>query len=144
MRQWLDTAHVKAWWPDAERHAALMLQDMDNPQIDMRLVALNDHPFAYIHDHDARSFGLVEYADLPTGARVVATFVGDRAFMGQGHSAAYIDARTRALRVNYPMIAVGPSTTDTQAISVYAQARFLKRRIAPTGSGRLVQVMTRI
>ena len=144
MRRWLDRAHVKAWWPDAEKQAALMLQDMDNPQIDMQVVGLNDHPFAYVHDHDARSFGMAQYADLPVGARVMATFVGDDAFMGQGHSAGYIDARVRDLRIHFPMIAVGPNTTDTRAISIYAQAGFMKRRLAPTRDGRLVQVMTHL
>lgn len=144
MRQWLGTSHVQVWWPDAEKQAQLMLQDMDNREIDMMVVGLNDHPFAYIHDHDARTFGFTQFSDLPMGTRVLATFVGDATFLGQGHSAGYIDARVRDLRRNYPMVAVGPNTTDTRAISIFAQAGFKKRRLAPTRDGRLVQVMTHI
>ena len=115
MRRWLDTAHVKAWWPDADKQIALMQQDMDNAEIRMWVVSLIDHPFAYIHDHDSRAFGMPQYADLPQGTRVMATFVGDRDFMGQGHSVGYIDARVRDLRRTYPLVAVGPNPTDTRA-----------------------------
>ena len=144
MRGWLDRAHVKAWWPDAENQIALMQQDMNNPDIDMRVVNLIDQAFAYIHDHDARTFGMPQYADLPPGARVLATFVGDTNFMGQGHSAGYIDAYVRDLRIHYPMIAVAPNTTDTRAIGVFGQAGFRKRRLASTRDGKLVQVMTHL
>jgi aminoglycoside 6'-N-acetyltransferase len=144
MRRWLQAAHVKVWWPDADKQIALMEKDMDNAAIDMRVVSLINHPFAYIHDHDARAFPLPQYADLPHGARVMATFVGDNDFMGQGHSVGYIDAHVRNLRVKYPMVAVGAGTTDTRTISIYRQAGFNNRRLATTGEGRLVQVMTHL
>lgn len=144
MRRWLASAHVRAWWPDADKQIALMQQDMDNSQIDMCVVSLIDRPFAYLHDHDAQTFGMPQYADLPRGTRVLSTFVGDTDFLGQGHSAGYIDARVRDLRIKYPMVAVGPNTTDTRTISIYTQAGFKKRRLAGTRDGRLVQVMTHL
>ncbi|MCK0095509.1 acetyltransferase [Yoonia sp. F2084L] len=144
MRRWLDTAHVKVWWPDADKQLALMQQDMNKSSIDMWVVSLINQPFAYIHDHDARAFDMPQYADLPQGTRVMATFVGDTNFMGQGHSAGYIDARVRDMRLRYPMVAVGPNTTDTRAISIYRQAGFMNRRLASTRDGRLVQVMTHL
>jgi len=144
MRRWLDTAHVKVWWPDAEKQIALMETMMNDPEINMQVVSLIDHPFAYIHDHDAHASGLAQYADLPHGSRVMATFVGEHEFMGQGHSVGYIEAHTRALCVNHPMVAVGPGTTDTRTISIYRQAGFINRRLASTNEGRLVQVMTHL
>lgn len=144
MQRWLQTSHVKVWWPNAEKQIALMQQDMNNSDINMLVVSLINRPFAYIHDHDARSFGMPQYADLPPGTRVIATFVGDTDFMGQGHSAGYIDARLRDLRLRYPMVAVGPNTTDTRTIGIYAQAGFHKRRLASTRDGKLVQVMTHL
>jgi aminoglycoside 6'-N-acetyltransferase len=144
MRRWLETAHVKVWWPDAEKQVALMQQDMNNSLIDMWVVGLINQPFAYVHDHDATAFGMPQYADLPRGTRVLSTFVGDKNFMGQGHSAGYLQARVRDLRMKHPMVAVGPNTTDTRAISIYTQAGFRKRRLAPTREDRLVQVMTHL
>ncbi len=144
MRRWLNTAHVKVWWPDADRQIAQIEKDMNDPQVNVQLVSLIDHPFAYLHDHDARAFDLPQYADLPHGARVMATFVGDNDFLGQGHSVGYIEAHTRNLRVKFPMVAVGPGTTDTRTISIYRQAGFMNRRLATTREGRLVQVMTHL
>ncbi|MDX8348165.1 MULTISPECIES: GNAT family N-acetyltransferase [unclassified Cognatiyoonia] len=144
MQRWLQASQVRVWWPNVDKQIALMQQDMENPEINMLVVSLINHPFAYIHDHDARSFGMPQYADLPPGTRVIATFVGDTDFMGQGHSAGYIDARLRDLRLRYPMVAVGPNTTDTRAIGIYSQAGFHKRRLASTRDGKLVQVMTHL
>lgn len=144
MRRWLDTAHVKVWWPDADKQIALIQRDMHKSVIDMSVVSLIDHAFAFIQDHDARAFNMLQYADLPPGTRVMSTFVGDTDFMGQGHSAGYIEARVRDLRLKYPMVAVGPNTTDTRTISTYRQAGFINRRLASTSDGRLVQVMTHL
>jgi len=70
--------------------------------------------------------------------------VGENEFMGQGHSVGYIDAHVRSLRIRHPMVAAGPGTTDTRAISVYRKAGFMNRRLATTREGRVVQVMTHI
>lgn len=142
MARWVQAPHVRAWLPDPDKQVALMKQDMENPKITMQVVSLGARPFAYIHDHDARTFGMPQYADLPMGSRVISTFVGDNEFMGQGHSTGYIEARLRALRMNSPLVAVGPNTTDTRTIGIYANAGFRKRRLASTSDGRLVQVMT--
>lgn len=142
MARWLQASHVRVWLPDADKQIALMKQDMDNPNINMQVVCLIAHPFAYIHDHDARTFGMPQYADLPMGSRVLSTFVGDSDFMGQGHSTGYVDAHIRSLRMKHPLVAVGPNTTDTRAIGVFALAGFRKRRLASTRDGKLVQVMT--
>ncbi len=144
MRRWLETAHVKVWWPNAEQQVALMKQDMNDPEIDMWVVNLIDHPFAYMHDHSSQSFGMPEFADLPYGSRVISTFVGDHDFMGQGHATGYVEARVRELRRQYPMVAVSVDTTDTRSIGVFRQAGFLPRRLASTREGRLVQVLTHL
>ncbi|WP_373636692.1 GNAT family N-acetyltransferase [Yoonia sp. BS5-3] len=142
MARWVQSPHVRTWLPEADKQVALMKQDMDNPNIDMQVVSLSAHAFAYIHDHDATTFGMPQYADLPRGARVISTFVGDSSFMASGHSTGYIEARIRVLRLKFPLIAVAPNTTDTRTISIYNQAGFHKRRLASTRDGKLVQVMT--
>ena len=76
------------------------------------------------------------------GARVIATFVGDHDFMGQGHATGYVEARVRDLRKRFPLVATGVDTTDTRSIGIFTQAGFMRRRLATTRDGRLVQVMT--
>jgi aminoglycoside 6'-N-acetyltransferase len=144
IRQWLASSHVRAWWPDVERQTTFMLDNLDTAAINMNIVNLINHPFAFIQDFDARAFGQMQFADLPPGARVIETFVGDPGFTGQGHAPAYIDARVRDLRLHYPMVAVAPDARDTYAISMFTKAGFRKRRLCPTGEGTLVEVMTKL
>ncbi|WP_375253915.1 GNAT family N-acetyltransferase [Yoonia sp.] len=144
MERWLDSAHVRGWWPDAERQVNMMLEDIDNPAINMLVVCLIDHPFGYMHDYDAHAYRQPQFADLPTGTRVLSTFVGDPGFTGQGHAPAYIEARTRDLRLRHPLVAVGPDAKDSFAISTYGKAGFRRRRLCPSRSGRLVHVMTKL
>jgi len=142
LRQWLEMPHVKVWWGDAGRQVALIEQDMKNAAINMQMVELVGHPFAFIQDHDAHAYMMPEFADLPPGTRVMRSFVGDPQFLGQGHAAGYIDAFLKDTRLHYPLIAVSVDTTDTRTTGIYAQAGFHKRRLAPTRDGKLVQVMT--
>ena len=144
VRRWLDAPHVKAWWPDAERHIAMMLDDLNSPGVDMNIVSLIDHPFAFVVDYNANAYGQPQYADLPPGARAMDSFVGDSAFMGQGHASGYLSARVRDLRMKHSMIAVAPNTKDIHAINIYNQAGFKKRRLANARDGSLVQVMTHL
>ena len=140
--RWLSQAHVRMFWPDSVKQLMMMEQDLNNSQMDMRLVTLNGRAFAYIHDHDARAFAMPQFADLPARARVIATFVGDSDFAGQDHAVAYLTARLRDWRQKFPMAAVGPQSGDIRAITTYTKAGFHKRRLAPTKDGKLVQVMT--
>ena len=142
MQRWLRQAHVKVWWPDAEGQMEHIQRDLGRADIDMWLVSLIDRPFAYVHDHEVNTFDMPQYADLPSNSRVMATFVGDDKFLGQGHSPGYIQAHARWLRNKCSLVAAGPNTTDTRAIATYRKARFQNRRLASTRDGRLVQVMT--
>lgn len=140
--QWLQTPQVKVWWGDADKQIALIEQDMTNETIQMNMVELVNQPFAYIHDHDARAFQMPQFADLPTGSRVIGTFLGNPDYLGQGHAAGYIETYSKALRRDYPLVALSANTTDSRSLGIYRQAGFHKRRMAGTRDGNLVQVMT--
>lgn len=144
LRRWLNVAHVKAWWPDLEKQIAQIVEDLDTPHTDMRVVELSHIPFAFISDFDAAASKKPEFADLPKGTRGLATFVGHSDFFGSGHSSEYIQARVRSLRQNSALVAVAPNTTDTRTIAIYRDAGFHPRRMATTADGKLVQVMTHL
>ena len=144
MERWLSSAHVREWWPDTQYQMDIVQQDMDNPAVNMLLVCLIDHPFAYLHDHDAHAFRELQFGDLPGETRVLGTFVGDPDFNGQGLAPSYIDARTRDLRIRYPLVAVGPDAKDSFTIATYTKAGFMRRRLCPSRSGRLIHVMTKL
>lgn len=142
IRKWLMMPHVRAWLPDTEMELELMKHDMEDDLIDMRKVCLRERPFAYIHDHDAETFGMPQYADLPRGSRVITTFVGEAEFMGPGHSVGYLKDRLAELRRSCPLVAVGPRSHDQRLIATFTQAGFQRRRLATSRTGKHIQVMT--
>ncbi|MCG3267807.1 GNAT family N-acetyltransferase [Yoonia sp. I 8.24] len=144
LRRWFNTAHVKAWWPDADRQIARITDNMKNPNISMHIVGLSHIPFAFVSDFETGTSGRPEFTDMPVGTRAMETFVGNADFLGPGHATGYIEAWVRALRRKHTLVAVGPNTTDTRAIAIYRQAGFHNRRLAPTRDGKLVQVMTHL
>lgn len=140
-RHWLDQPHLAGWWGDSGTEARLVEEDMGGDVVDMRIVELRGVPFAYIQDYNAHAFDAPQFADQPEDARAIDTFLGDPAFLGQGHGAGYIAARVQALRRRYPVILTDPDPGNTRAIAAYARAGFRKVKIVPCEDGDPVQVM---
>ena len=143
VRGWLKQPHVAAWWGNAKTELALFDRDLDGGATDMRIVELNGHPFAYVQDYDAHDPEMPHYADLPREARGLDTFLGDPAYLGQGHGTRYLAQRARQLlEAGAPMVAVDPSPRNTRAIAAYGRAGFRPRTVAADAAGVPVQVMT--
>ena len=97
MRRWLAQPHVRAWWGDPDTEIALIDEDIDTGPTDMRLVAWGGTPFAYVQDYPVHHWPLPHFADCPAGTRGMDTFLGEPAWLGQGHGAAYLRQRARQL-----------------------------------------------
>ena len=52
IRRWLETPHVVQWWGDPDEQYALVSGDLDHPDMDQFIVALDDRPFGYIQCYD--------------------------------------------------------------------------------------------
>lgn len=141
-RHWLDQPHMGGWWGDSGTETRLVEEDMAGDQVDMRIVELRGTPFAYVQDYNAHAFDAPQYADLDAEARAVDTFLGDPAFLGQGHGAGFIGQRIRQLRRDYPLVCVDPDPENTRAIAAYRAAGFRALRICPCEDGDPVLVMT--
>ena len=139
---WLSNPHIEGWWGEGGTEARLVEEDMGTDVVDMRIVELDGAPFAYIQDYDAHAFGAPQYADLDPQARAIDTFLGDPAFLGQGHGAGYIGQRIRALRRRYPLVCTDPDPRNLRAIAAYRAAGFRPHRVRPGEDGDPVQVMT--
>lgn len=140
-KHWLDQPHLGGWWGDSATEAGLIEDDMGKGIVDMRLACHDGVPFAYIQDYNAHAFGAPQYADQPRDARAIDTFLGDPAYLGQGHGAGYIAARIRDLRRSYPVTVTDPDPANTRAIAAYLRAGFRRHRITPCKDGDPVQVM---
>lgn len=140
-KHWLDEPHIAGWWGPGETEARLVEEDMGEDKVDMRIAMQDDKPFAYIQDYNAHAFDAPQYADQPQDARAIDTFLGDPAFLGQGHGAGYIAARIRELRQKFPVILTDPDPMNDRAIAAYERAGFKRHRITPCEDGDPVVVM---
>ena len=141
IRQWLSEPHIGGWWGEPDKEIALMDEDLENGPTDMRIVTLEGAPFAYVQDYPAHHWDMPQYADLPEGTRAVDTFLGDPAFLGQGHASGYLRQRATELRATYPCIAVDPDPNNTRAVATYAKAGFKGTEVRPCEDGDPVLVM---
>lgn len=139
--RWLAQPHIADWWGDGETEWAMMEADLTNPVISMSVVEVDGMPFAYLQDYDAHFWPMPQYSDAPQGTRALDTFLGDPAFLGQGHGSGYIAARLADLRATAPLIVTDPDPENTRAVAAYAKAGFRRHRITPCEDGDLVQVM---
>jgi aminoglycoside 6'-N-acetyltransferase len=145
---WLEQPHLGGWWADGATEWALLEPEIEANLVhenltDMRIVELNGHPFAYIQDYDVHAYTMPQCADLPTKSRAMDSFLGDPAYLGQGHGSGFIHARaTQLLAEGAPLIAVDPDPANTRAIAAYARAGFRPLYIRDSEDGSPVQVMT--
>ena len=140
-KDWLGQPHLNGWWGDSGTEARLVEEDMGGDVVDMRIVELGSTPFAYIQDYNAHAFDAPQYAGQPDDARAIDTFLGDPAFLGQGHGSGYIAARLSELRRSYPTVLADPDPKNTRAIAAYGRAGFRKVQVCPCEDGDPVQVM---
>ena len=145
---WLEQPHMGGWWADAATEWALLEPEIESNLAhenltDMRVVELAGHPFAYIQDYDVRAYDMPQCADLPAKSRAIDSFLGDPAFLGQGHGSGFIRARAQQLLAGgAPLIAVDPDPANSRAIAAYARAGFRPHAIRVGEAGGPVQVMT--
>ncbi|MEM1232695.1 MAG: GNAT family N-acetyltransferase [Pseudomonadota bacterium] len=140
-KAWLDEPHIEGWWGDSGTEARLVEEDMKGDKVDMRLACHDGTPFAYIQDYNAHAFDAPQYEGQAAEARAIDTFLGDPAYLGQGHGAGYIAARLSELRRHYPAVLTDPDPKNTRAIAAYARAGFRPLDIRPCEDGDPVQVM---
>ncbi|MEZ5754071.1 MAG: GNAT family N-acetyltransferase [Paracoccaceae bacterium] len=142
MRGWLAQPHVRAWWGDPEEEIALIDSDLEQGPTDMRLVALEGQPFAYVQDYPAHHWPMPHYADFPDGTRAVDTFLGDPGFLGQGHAARYLRQRCGDLLAQgATAIVIDPSPDNERAVRAYRRAGFTPRGLATNEEGKPALVM---
>lgn len=147
LREWLGHPHMGGWWADADTELALLAPELDaapgQSATDMRIVAYHGSPFAYLQDYEVHAYDMPQFADLPQGTRGMDTFLGDPAYLGQGHAGRYLAQRARALiDAGAPLVAVDPEPANSRAIAAYTRAGFVPLALRDGEDGTPVQVMT--
>ena len=139
---WLAEPHVARWWGSPPSEVALLKEELASGKVDMRIVHA-DAPFAYVQDYRLDAFDAPFAADLPEGARGLDMFLGDPAYLGQGHAAAFLRQRAQALIADgAPCVAVDPDPANERARKAYARAGFRDRGLTQDLEGQPVWLMT--
>jgi len=145
--QWLANPHIGGWWQDGDAEWALIEQDWAEgaTHTTMHVVQADGADFAYVQSYNAHAYNMPQYSDRPKTAQAMDSFLGDPAFLAQGHGSGFIQARaTQLIKDGAPVALVDPDVLNTHAIGSYERAGFipLEERISETGDPVLVMEFT--
>jgi aminoglycoside 6'-N-acetyltransferase len=132
---WLQAPEVVRWWGDPDEQYALVSGDLDHPDMDQFMVALDGQPFAYIQCYRLstwnQGFGL-----QPLQARGIDQFIGEPALVGCGHGSKFIRHFVDGLLgKGTPRVVTDPDPDNVRAIRAYENAGFLRDRLVQSPDG---------
>jgi aminoglycoside 6'-N-acetyltransferase len=144
LRRWLGAQEVVRWWGDPDVQAALLEEDLNEPNMRMWIVSCNGRPFAYAQDYEVHAWPQAHLAHLPSGSRALDTFIGETDMLGAGHGAVYLRVLAqRLLGEGAPMVAMDPAAQNLRARRAYARAGFGNASEVDTPEGPAVLMIFR-
>jgi aminoglycoside 6'-N-acetyltransferase len=142
LERWLRTTEVVRWWGEPQEQAALLREDLNDPRMVMRIVALAGRPFAYAQDYDVHVWPQSHFAGLPPGARSIDSFIGEPDMIGKGHGSNYLKLLAHQLRADgASVVAIDPAVENLRARRAYATAGFRGETVVETGEGPAVLML---
>jgi aminoglycoside 6'-N-acetyltransferase len=135
IQRWLETPEVVRWWGDPDEHYALVSDDLDHPDMDQFIVALDERPFGYIQCYPLstwnQSFGI-----QPAATRGIDQFIGEPDMIGRGHGSSFIRQFVDELLASgVPRVVTDPDPGNGRAVRAYVKAGFQSERVVDTPDG---------
>jgi aminoglycoside 6'-N-acetyltransferase len=135
IQRWLETPEVVRWWGHPDEQYALVSDDLDHPDMDQFIVALDEHPFGYIQCYPLstwnQSFGI-----QPAATRGIDQFIGEPDMIGRGHGSSFIrQFIDELLASGVPRVVTDPDPGNGRAVRAYAKAGFQSERVVDTPDG---------
>jgi aminoglycoside 6'-N-acetyltransferase len=135
IQRWLETPEVVRWWGDPDEQYALVSDDLDHPDMDQFIVALDERPFGYIQCYPLstwnQSFGI-----QPAATRGIDQFIGEPDMIGRGHGSSFIRQFVDGLLASgIPRVVTDPDPGNGRAVRAYAKAGFQSERVVDTPDG---------
>src|SRR5262249_22210447 len=122
IRRWLQTPEVMRWWGDPDEQYELISGDLDHPDIDQFIVALDARPFAYLQCYRLSTWNQ-GFGDHPPDTRGIDQFIGEPDLLARGHGSKFIrqfvDERFRA---RTPRVVTDPDPENARAVRAYEKA----------------------
>ena len=135
IRRWLETPEVVHWWGEPDEQFALVSGDLDHPDMDQFVVAMEDRPFGYIQCY-ALSAWNQDFGPQPGATRGIDQFIGEPEMIGRGHGSAFIRQFVENLLMSgVPRIVTDPDPENIRAVRAYARAGFQSDRAIETPDG---------
>jgi aminoglycoside 6'-N-acetyltransferase len=136
IRSWLETPEVMRRWGAPDEQYALLSGDLDHPDMDQFIVALDDCPFGYIQCY-ALSTWNQGFGSHPPGTRGIDQFIGISDMMGRGHGSGFIRQFVDGvLASGVPRVVTDPDPDNGRAIRACAKAGFHRERLVDTPDGQ--------
>jgi aminoglycoside 6'-N-acetyltransferase len=135
VKSWLETPEVRRWWGEPDEQYALVSGDLDHPDMDQFIVALDDHPFGYIQCY-ALSTWNQNFGAQPPRTRGIDQFIGEPGMIGRGHGSRFIRQFADSLLASgIPRLVTDPDPDNGRAVHAYARAGFQREGIVDTPDG---------
>jgi aminoglycoside 6'-N-acetyltransferase len=136
IRQWLEAPEVIRWWGQPDEQYALVSGDLDHPDMDQFIVALDDQPFGYVQCY-ALSTWNQGFGSHPSQTRGIDQFIGVSDMIGRGHGSGFIRQFVDGLLASgTPRVVTDPAPDNGRAIRAYAKAGFHSDRLIETPDGQ--------
>lgn len=128
LRRWLAEPHLGGWWGDPATEIGLFEHDLGGGTVDMRIVwtgGADGRPFAYLQSYPAQAWPAPQYEAFGPGAMAMDMFLGDPAFLGQGHAQGFLRQRAAELiEDGAEAVLVDPDPKNSRAVATYRKAGF--------------------
>jgi aminoglycoside 6'-N-acetyltransferase len=135
IRCWLETPEVMRWWGQPDEQFALVSGDLDHPDMDQFIVALDEHPFGYIQCYPLSTWNQ-GFGSHPPATRGIDQFIGVSDMIGRGHGSGFIRQFVESLLARgIPRVVTDPDPDNRRAVRAYAKAGFQSDRLADTPDG---------
>jgi aminoglycoside 6'-N-acetyltransferase len=142
LRRWLHTPEVQRWWGEPRKELELLREDLNEPRMTMRIVLLDEKPFAYAQDYEVHAWPQSHLAHLPPGSRAIDSFIGWPSMIGRGHGRAYLRLLAERLCIEgAPLAAIDPAIDNVRARRAYEKAGFGVEATVVTESGPAVLML---
>jgi aminoglycoside 6'-N-acetyltransferase len=135
IQRWLETSEVARWWGHPDEQYALVSGDLDHPDMDQFIVALDEHPFGYIQCYPLNTWNL-SFGVQPPATRGIDQFIGEPDMIGRGHGSRFIRQFVDGLlAAGIPRVVTDPDPGNGRAVRAYAKAGFQSERVVDTPDG---------
>jgi aminoglycoside 6'-N-acetyltransferase len=135
VQRWLETPEVVRWWGRAEEQYPLVSGDLDHPDMDQFIVALDEQPLAYIQCYPLGTWNQ-GFGPQPPATRGIDQFIGEPDMIGRGHGSRFIRQFVDALLgQGIPRVVTDPDPENVRAVRAYAKAGFRSDRLIETPDG---------